>query len=94
MSKQKCIHKYKKGVLGKDYVIYKCMKPACSHYIASTLVAGKMAECWRCGNTFIVTGDMVRKGKEMLKLHCKECTNARKPKADIVDDILTRIFGS
>lgn len=73
-------HKYQKKILGKDYLVYKCVNPGCSHYISSELVVGKIAVCFRCDNKFVVTQDQVRKGKEMLKLHCKPCTKSKKKK--------------
>lgn len=78
----KHIHKYIKTKLGKnkDWLVYRCILPNCSHYIRPELLPGKMAICFRCEDKFIVTSEMVRKGKEMLKLHCIDCTKSRKGK--------------
>jgi hypothetical protein len=90
---KKCLHRYKKLLLGEDYLVYKCQKPGCSHYISAKLIPGKVAECWRCGNAFVVTPNMVRKGKEVLKLHCPDCTRGRKKMEIVSDALLERIFG-
>ena len=83
-------HKYKKMTLGKDYLVYQCQLPGCPHYISARLIANKIAMCYRCNKPFVVSPDMVRKGEEMLKLHCKDCTKTRKvakPNAN-ADDLL------
>ena len=73
------VHKYKKVKLGKekDYLVYACQLPGCNHYITPELLIGKLGQCYRCNETFLVSADMVRKGREMLKLHCKDCTKSK-----------------
>lgn len=76
MANKSHTHKYQKAKLGKDrsYIVYKCVLPECSHYITPELLPGKLAICFRCESKFVIERDMVRKGREMLKLHCKNCT--------------------
>lgn len=92
--REKCVHRYRKKLLGEKYIVYKCEKPGCKHYISAALIPGRVAECYRCGKPFTVTYAMVRKGKEMLKLHCEDCTKGRKAHADLVDKVLAKIYGS
>ena len=72
-------HKYQKVLLGKkrDYLVYKCMIPNCKHYTSPELVPGKIALCFRCNQPFVVKHGSVRRGKEMLKLHCEPCTRRK-----------------
>ncbi len=68
----KHIHSYRRKALGKDghYIVYACTKPHCTHYVVPSLLDGKMAECPRCGEPFIL-------GKSSLSLavpHCDACT--------------------
>ena len=67
-------HRYKKVNLasspGKVYIVYRCMLPDCNHYLKPELLIGKRANCWRCGENFVVTAEMAR----LAKPHCKKCT--------------------
>lgn len=72
------LHRYKKvniGANGKVFYVYKCMKPACSHYIRIDLAEGKLCECNRCGEPFIIGRETLTKssGKPMALPHCLDC---------------------
>ncbi len=67
----KHIHSYKRVDIGvsKEYIVYRCILPHCSHYIVPTLVEGRESLCPRCGEVFII-------GKSHLALanpHCDNC---------------------
>ena len=74
MSKTNHLHKYKRVKLGKTYTVYKCMKPACNHYIRVELVEGKLCECNRCGEMMLMT----KKAMQLAKPHCDDCTKSFK----------------
>lgn len=81
------LHKYKKvnlGRNGKEYFVYRCMKPACSHYIPIHLSAGKLCECNRCGEPMVITKVVLNAsgGKAIVLPHCLDCTE-RKKKPDV-----------
>jgi predicted nucleic acid-binding Zn ribbon protein len=71
MKKNSHIHRYKRVNLARygEFLVYKCTKPNCSHYMRTDLIEGKSAECPRCGDEF--TFDL-----EHLKIvepHCNNC---------------------
>lgn len=77
------LHRYKKvnlGENGKEFLVYKCMKPACSHYVPMTLAEGKLCECNRCNEPMIITKATLRhsSNKPMSKPHCVNCIQRRK----------------
>ena len=81
------LHKYKKvdiGGNGKSFPVYKCMKPACSHYIPITLAEGKLCECNKCGEAMIITREVLTHSskKPMTRPHCPNCVK-RKRNADV-----------
>lgn len=56
-------HKYMK-IKFKDsgYEVYKCMIPACTHFIRKELAIGNLTICWGCGNEFVLTPNrMIKK---------------------------------
>jgi len=90
MAKTKHIHLYKRVDLArkkdtKSYPVLKCMKPLCNHYIPLNLAIGKMAECNRCNDPFILDKETIL----LSKPHCKECI-VRKPKPEVesIEDFL------
>lgn len=89
------VHLYKKVNLSrkddKPYIVYKCLKPVCSHYIPLHLAEGKLCECYRCGNPFILTKLHLAgsNGRAMTRPHCIDCVRRRKS-ADV--DALTDYF--
>ena len=68
-------HKYKRKWIGKnkDYEVYACVLPNCSHYITPTLLEGKEFICWRCGNVVVATVNT----RMLAKPHCKACTKTK-----------------
>ena len=80
------LHRYKKQNLsataGKEYLVYKCVKPACSHYLPMNLAEGKLCECNRCGEPMIITkATLTHSGnKPMAKPHCQGCIKRKNEK--------------
>lgn len=89
------IHRYKKvdiGSNGKEFLVYKCMKPACSHYIPMKLAENKMCECNKCGELMIITKATLRhsSGKPMAKPHCGNCIKRKRDKdVEAIADFLS-----
>lgn len=63
-------HQYRRAILGKDYEIYKCTLPGCTHYISAELILGKKNKCWRCGDEHYIT-------RRLAKPHCAKCTKGK-----------------
>lgn len=90
MSKKKKadhIHKYKKvdiGAYGKPpYLVYKCIKPGCTHYVPVSQSLNLIAECNRCHDAFVMS-----KATQLLALpHCMKCTKHKKGKEDNVESV-------
>ncbi len=78
------LHRYKKVNLRKEgeYIVYKCQKPACSHYVPVHLAEGKLCECNRCFEPMIITKLQLTgsSGKAMAKPHCSNCVERKKSK--------------
>lgn len=74
------LHRYKKVNLGndEDYFVYRCMKPACSHYLAVKLVENKLCECNRCHEAMVMT----KEAMQLTKPHCADCVK-RKASKDV-----------
>jgi uncharacterized paraquat-inducible protein A len=68
---EKHTHQYKRINLGvkKKYNVYKCQKLDCPHYISPIMIAGKLAECPRCGDEFRIE----KKHIELAVPHCNNC---------------------
>ena len=77
----KHIHKYYRKRMGKDYKVYACALPDCSHYIAADLIVGKKTVCWVCGRVTIVYRDS---NGVLARPHCKSCTK-RKTEEETID---------
>lgn len=75
---QKHLHRYRRRNLTRDkskppYIVFACLKPNCTHWIEVKMALGKEAECYICGNKFII-------GKVELgqaKPHCVNCTKGK-----------------
>lgn len=78
------LHRYRKVNLarnkGDEYLVYKCMKPLCSHYLPLILVEGKVCECNRCGEPMVITKYTLTSSgnKPQARPHCQTCTKSRK----------------
>ena len=80
------LHRYKKVNLSRDkskpYLVYQCVKPACSHYVPMNLAEGKLCECNRCGEPMIITKAVLihSSNKPMAKPHCSNCIKRKNEK--------------
>lgn len=85
------IHKYKRINLSSDkskpYKVLACQQPACNHYITLALGVGKLAECWRCGNPFVIDKISV----EHAKPHCHDCT--RRKDQHVINELTKLVEG-
>jgi len=97
MAKDKHLHKYRLRNLTRDsskapYYVYICAKQECSHHIRIELVEGKVAECNRCGDPFIMKLSKLKHGERIIvKPHCDSCTKTpdrlKKEKEDLKNNI-------
>ena len=80
------IHRYKKVNLSRDkenpYFVYKCTKPACSHYLPLDLAEGKMTECNVCNSPFLIAKEQLTRsgGKAMTRPRCTDCIKRKNTK--------------
>ncbi len=88
------LHRYKKVNIardGKEFLVYKCVKPACSHYIRIDLAEGKLCECNKCGEAMIIGKITLTQsgGKPMTKPHCLNCIKRKKvPDVEAITEFL------
>lgn len=86
-------HIYKRINLSKagKHIVYRCMKPDCSHFLREELVVNRIAECPRCHNPFKLTKALMHK---KVNPHCPDCTQ-RKVKVDNekVNSLLEKLLG-
>ena len=79
------IHRYKKVNLNRSgglYLVYKCVKPMCSHYLPVNLAEGQLCECNKCGETMIITKKVLThsSNKPMARPHCPNCVRSKNAK--------------
>jgi len=72
-----------KGSYGEPYIVFRCMIPGCSHYVARELVVGNESECWRCGDAFQMTTALTY----LKKPHCVSCTKGKPKSGPSVEDV-------
>lgn len=55
---------WKKDSQGKrttsPYIVFKCLVDGCKHFISEDLAEGRKAQCFYCGDTYILTGYVKR----------------------------------
>lgn len=69
-------HQYQRVELGKKgFIVYKCRKPGCTHYIQEGLAVDRMTECCDCHEVFTITQDHIN--KKRIRLRCRNCIDAR-----------------
>lgn len=64
----------------KPYLVYACQQPGCNWYIAVMLAIGQVAECWICGDPFVIDKVSITHAKP----HCNDCIK-RKVKPEVED---------
>lgn len=80
------LHRYKKINIGRkpnDYLVFRCTKPDCNHYIRVELADGKLCECNRCSSPMI----MNKVAMTLTLPHCLTCTKSKSKKKDKLDAI-------
>jgi len=90
------LHRYKKiniGVNGKEFLVYRCTKPSCTHYVRLDMAEGRLCECNRCGEPMVIGRETLTKssGKPMTFPHCSDCI--KRKVADNVDAIQAFLEG-
>lgn len=94
------IHRYKKVNLSrqesKEYFVYRCQMPNCTHYVPIDLAEGKLCLCNRCLEPMLIGKIQLNgsSGGPMAKPHCVACIQRKK--VEEVDQVaeflnLTRI---
>ena len=84
MAKIEHLHRYKKVNLSRDkdkpYIVYKCTKPTCSHYVPLELAEGKLCECNRCNEPMIINKQVLTgsSNRPMTLPHCAGCVKRKK----------------
>lgn len=74
------MHKYRLKDLARNpgkppYFVYVCVKQDCTHHIRVELVEGKLAECNRCGEPFVMKLAKLKHGDRIIvRPHCEDCT--------------------
>lgn len=76
------LHRYRKVNIGtkeKKYEVYRCQKPACSHYVPLALAEGKLCECNRCHEPMIIGKVQLNgsSGRAMARPHCNTCVEKK-----------------
>jgi hypothetical protein len=77
------LHRYKKVNLSRDkdkkYLVYKCVKPLCSHYLPIHLAEGKECECNICYNIMVITKETLTHsgGTPAARPRCDNCVRKR-----------------
>jgi len=68
-------HKYKRMKIGKEknYEIFRCFQPGCTHYIAAEHVINRNSICWACNKPFTITYKLIK-----VKPTCQDCKDQRK----------------
>jgi hypothetical protein len=101
----KCLHKYKLRDLARKkdtppYLVYVCVKQYCSHHIRVELVDGKLAECNRCEEPFIMNLAKLKHGDRLVvRPHCDICTKTptrfiekKKKLESSIDDLMNSVL--
>lgn len=93
------LHLYKKVNLtrkkGKEpYLVYRCTKPLCPHYLPLDLAEGKMCECNVCGEPMVITRETLThsSGNPMARPRCTNCI--KRKNTDTVDAIAAFLAGT
>lgn len=68
------VHKYQRvnasSKKNKEWIVYRCVLPKCTHYILPAFVSGKESICFACSEHFIIGTH----NRDQVKLKCNACT--------------------
>jgi len=56
----------------KDYIIFRCFIPGCTHYISEDHIINRKSLCWACDKPFIIVYKLIK-----LKPVCAKCKSER-----------------
>jgi len=69
--------------------LFMCMDPHCKHRINAIWLDGRAAECYYCGEEFIITKKKLQK---QGYLHCDNCRRGGKPPSLLnLEDLTNRL---
>lgn len=100
MPVQDHVHQYRKITQGKDkkYIIFRCTKRNCSHFVPKDFFVGKEAECPNCFKTFVVGTEKWHMQRAYPNCGCQTITKTRRKLAaeiesnsSSIDDMLAAI---
>lgn len=82
----KHVHRYERVNIGvnKEYIVYRCNLPKCSHYLTPELVKDKLTLCNRCGSEMIMDAFAL----SLAKPHCHDCTERKNKNVDKIKDLI------
>ena len=84
------LHKYKRIDLGNKFMVYKCTRPGCNHYVPVKLSEGKLCECNRCNNPMVIS----KVTMDLARPHCIDCTKRKKEiPVEAITDFLSKTQG-
>jgi hypothetical protein len=71
MSKKrhKHVHLVKRGQYKSGTKYFKCELPGCTFLILASLIRGRLVQCWKCRNPFVLTANDTRWARPV----CKDC---------------------
>ena len=83
------VPKWKQTKLGREpYLVFICEKPGCTHRMPLDQAIGKICECRRCGEPFVIDKITV----DLAKPHCQDCIVKRnKPELDKISELIKDI---
>lgn len=100
--KHKGFHRYELKNIGtrKEYKVYHCNLPGCTHYKPQNMMSNVMSLCNRCDEPFLWDKE---KNRRSVKPHCDKCTKnvkhegqfkSKKPKPEVDRNAVQSILGS
>jgi hypothetical protein len=93
MASKDHVHTYER-IPNEKSIRYKCSDPDCTHVMMKGQLKGKRSKCWGCANTFILTGEHLKRARP----HCG-CFNdnpdneGREIEIDAVEKIILEQLG-
>lgn len=89
----KCkIHKYERRNYGikKNYIVWACVNPHCTHYVPYEQGFGRACECFKCG-----TETTIRKARHVPKRPiCLPCHTGSKEASPVLEELMKVLDGT
>lgn len=85
--KESHLHRYERIRLGRggNYIVFRCVKVGCTHYVRKEFARGRIAECNRCGEPMILDAPSM----QLQKPHCRNCVQRKEDLTKIAE----KLFG-